>query len=244
MLKLRLVSQKTLSCKHTMLLRGIHSIFGSIKHSLRLTGVKRKNLALLATNCVSDRSKLLTYLSYQATVRLAILRAECAEKISARQSCTSVCNTVRLLYVNADRCMHLITSPTRATVNAELRAGFFRDAVRCDRDRHNLHYACYDYYGAYLLCNAYTTILSISTGAHQHGAASLPTRIHKYTVLRSPHTNKRSREQFEMRTHKKVYTLYDTFSEYYPYPCEERYSTFFCNVTYNAITEYNNQVKS
>jgi small subunit ribosomal protein S10 len=32
----------------------------------------------------------------------------------------------------------------------------------------------------------------------------LPTRINKYTVLRSPHVDKKSREQFEMRTHKRL----------------------------------------
>jgi small subunit ribosomal protein S10 len=36
------------------------------------------------------------------------------------------------------------------------------------------------------------------------GPIPLPTRINKYTVLRSPHVNKKSREQFEMRTHKRL----------------------------------------
>ena len=42
------------------------------------------------------------------------------------------------------------------------------------------------------------------TGAMVHGPIPLPTRIERYTVLRSPHVNKKSREQFEMRTHKRV----------------------------------------
>lgn len=36
------------------------------------------------------------------------------------------------------------------------------------------------------------------------GPVPLPTRINKFTVLRSPHANKKSREQFEMRTHKRM----------------------------------------
>ncbi|WP_162510998.1 30S ribosomal protein S10 [Treponema endosymbiont of Eucomonympha sp.] len=36
------------------------------------------------------------------------------------------------------------------------------------------------------------------------GPIPLPTRINKITVLRSPHVNKKSREQFEMRTHKRL----------------------------------------
>jgi small subunit ribosomal protein S10 len=42
------------------------------------------------------------------------------------------------------------------------------------------------------------------TGAKISGPVPLPTRIQKYTVLRSPHVNKKSREQFEMRTHKRL----------------------------------------
>ncbi|MEM6649541.1 MAG: 30S ribosomal protein S10 [Pseudomonadota bacterium] len=42
------------------------------------------------------------------------------------------------------------------------------------------------------------------TGAQVRGPIPLPTHIDRYTVLRSPHVNKKSREQFEMRTHKRV----------------------------------------
>ncbi len=43
-----------------------------------------------------------------------------------------------------------------------------------------------------------------STGAMVTGPIPLPTRIEKYTVNRSPHVNKKSREQFEMRSHKRL----------------------------------------
>ncbi len=42
------------------------------------------------------------------------------------------------------------------------------------------------------------------TGARIAGPVPLPTAINKYTVLRSPHVNKKSREQFELRTHMRV----------------------------------------
>src|SRR5215208_6500705 len=42
------------------------------------------------------------------------------------------------------------------------------------------------------------------TGANVRGPIPLPTRIHKWTVLRSPHVDKKSREQFEMRIHKRL----------------------------------------
>ncbi len=42
------------------------------------------------------------------------------------------------------------------------------------------------------------------TDARVAGPIPLPTRIERYTVLRSPHVDKKSREQFEIRTHKRL----------------------------------------
>jgi small subunit ribosomal protein S10 len=47
------------------------------------------------------------------------------------------------------------------------------------------------------------------TGAHVRGPIPLPTRIERYTVLRSPHIDKKSREQFETRTHKRLIDIVD-----------------------------------
>ncbi|MFH1515260.1 MAG: 30S ribosomal protein S10 [bacterium] len=48
------------------------------------------------------------------------------------------------------------------------------------------------------------------TGAKVSGPIPLPTRIEKYTVLRSPHVDKKSREQFETRIHKRPIDIYHT----------------------------------
>jgi small subunit ribosomal protein S10 len=47
------------------------------------------------------------------------------------------------------------------------------------------------------------------TGAEVRGPIPLPTRIEKFTVLRSPHIDKKSREQFEIRTHKRLLDIID-----------------------------------
>lgn len=47
------------------------------------------------------------------------------------------------------------------------------------------------------------------TGATVVGPIPLPTRREIYTVLRSPHVNKKSREQFEVRTHKRLIEIKD-----------------------------------
>ncbi len=47
------------------------------------------------------------------------------------------------------------------------------------------------------------------TGANVRGPIPLPTEIEKFTVLRGPHIDKKSREQFEIRTHKRLLDIID-----------------------------------
>jgi small subunit ribosomal protein S10 len=47
------------------------------------------------------------------------------------------------------------------------------------------------------------------TGAEVKGPIPLPTRIERFTVNRSPHVDKKSREQFEVRTHKRILDIVD-----------------------------------
>ena len=46
--------------------------------------------------------------------------------------------------------------------------------------------------------------IALDTNAEVSGPIPLPTRIERYTVLRSPHIDRKSREQFEIRTHKRL----------------------------------------
>ena len=47
------------------------------------------------------------------------------------------------------------------------------------------------------------------TGARVAGPIPLPTRINRFTVLRGPHVDKKSREQFEIRTHKRLIDIFE-----------------------------------
>ena len=47
------------------------------------------------------------------------------------------------------------------------------------------------------------------TGAQVRGPLPLPNRIQKFTILRGPHVDKKSREQFEIRTHKRLLDIID-----------------------------------
>jgi small subunit ribosomal protein S10 len=52
----------------------------------------------------------------------------------------------------------------------------------------------------------------MKAGATVSGPIPLPTRTSKFTVLRSPHVNKKAREQFEMRTHKRLIDIIEPSS--------------------------------
>jgi len=47
------------------------------------------------------------------------------------------------------------------------------------------------------------------TGAHTVGPIPLPTKKEKFTVLKSPHVNKKARDQFEIRTHKRLVDIFE-----------------------------------
>jgi small subunit ribosomal protein S10 len=51
------------------------------------------------------------------------------------------------------------------------------------------------------------------TGARVVGPIPLPVRFNRFTVLRSPHVDKKSREQFEVRTHKRLVDIMDPTSQ-------------------------------
>ena len=62
-----------------------------------------------------------------------------------------------------------------------------------------------------ILDNSTSDIINTAkrTGAKIRGPIPLPTRIEKFTVNKSPHIDKKSREQFEIRTHKRLLDIVD-----------------------------------
>tara|TARA_Y100000590_G_scaffold468417_1_gene651126 strand:+ start:816 stop:1124 length:309 start_codon:yes stop_codon:yes gene_type:complete len=62
-----------------------------------------------------------------------------------------------------------------------------------------------------ILDNSTSDIINTAkrTGAKVRGPIPLPTKLEKFTVNRSPHIDKKSREQFEIRTHKRLLDIID-----------------------------------
>jgi small subunit ribosomal protein S10 len=55
--------------------------------------------------------------------------------------------------------------------------------------------------------------VAVRTGAKVAGPVPLPTKLEKFTVLRSPHIDKRAREQFEIRTHQRLIDVLEPTSK-------------------------------
>jgi small subunit ribosomal protein S10 len=80
---------------------------------------------------------------------------------------------------------------------------FFEDNEKMMNEKIRIRLKAYDYR---VLDQSTSEIVDTAkrTGARVAGPIPLPTQISRYTVLRSPHVDKKSREQFEMRTHKRL----------------------------------------
>ena len=110
----------------------------------------------------------------------------------------------------------------------------------CLFNSHQLPVLCYlryiSYY-RYLMTYSFYFITSSFFSILSTGVASLPTRIKKFTVLRSPHSDKKSREQFELRTHKRVFQFPSCFASYYNYTSFQHSGISLCTYshTYHKI---------
>lgn len=98
-------------------------------------------------------------------------------------------------------------------------------------------YILYSSYYRYLFSYVFYFITSSFFRKICNGVATLPTRIKRYTVLRSPHSDKKSREQFELRTHKRVFKFSYCFSSYYNYTCFMQNSIFLCTYKQTSIAQ-------
>jgi small subunit ribosomal protein S10 len=81
-----------------------------------------------------------------------------------------------------------------------------------NKDRIRIRLKAYDHR---ILDQSTTEIVDTArrTGAQVAGPIPLPTLKNRYTVLRSPHVDKKSREQFEIRTHKRLLDILEPQQE-------------------------------
>jgi len=93
-----------------------------------------------------------------------------------------------------------------------LSSGPVEGPLKMKNDKIRIRLKAYDYR---ILDQSATEIVDTvrRTGAKIAGPIPLPTAISRYTVNRSPHIDKKSREQFEMRTHKRLLDILEPTSQ-------------------------------
>jgi hypothetical protein len=96
----------------------------------------------------------------------------------------------------------------------------------------------YNTYASFLFCYSFSIYFFTFSTFYKKGIVSLPTHVQKYTVLRSPHTDKKSREQFERRTHRKVYVFPAILYDYYLFLCNAQYVYFSCTLVLEQTESY------
>lgn len=202
------------------------------KHCDRLyiSSYSKTDIRALAAHCVQDMHKLNLYIHKILMLRVHTLQYACTYNLLFLDRSSSVLsidsNTSNLDVVWYSHLCNLLQYNNSklglSTVN------IFFDCFSIV-SKHSCLYSNYGYYLYYYgLCIAH----ALHSILGNRGVASLPTRIQKYTVLRSPHTDKKSREQFERRTHKKVYSFPSLFAEYYVYLCDKHYAYLSCTLVH------------
>jgi len=93
-----------------------------------------------------------------------------------------------------------------------LSSGRVERTLKMKNDKIRIRLKAFDYR---ILDQSATEIVDTArrTGAKIAGPIPLPTQVSRYTVNRSPHIDKKSREQFEMRTHKRLLDILEPTSQ-------------------------------
>jgi hypothetical protein len=202
------------------------------KDTLKLSSFKKKTVQLLAEQCARDAHRLLKYLTKIIHVRFLLLRYELSlylKRTKAIPGLVTIPGTIRHMYTIVVRLPAI-----QRTISADYFTVHF---AWCALSGLAQMPVCL--YGIYLFMYAFKLAVSIHVTRHKHGFVSLPTRTRKYTVIRSPHIYKVSREQFKLQVHKRLYAFPVVFSRYYLYLCDNHYSNHFCDIVFRGYKYVN-----
>jgi len=191
---------------------------------LYISSYRKANIRALAEHCIADINKLSNYLHKIAQLRFYLLQYSFIHILYGKQ--------IQVPYINETNVLCLRYFINMIHVDSVLFSTFYKYHVS---NLHNIDVFVYYTYGTFIGYYAICVELYKFALFYKKGLCSLPTKTSRYTVLRSPHTDKKSREQFERRTHRKVYMFPSIMAEYYAFLCESHYVYMYCTV----VHEYN-----
>lgn len=200
-----------------------------------ISSYRKTNIRSLAEHCIHDINRLNMYIHKLMQLRLQVLRYNFVFFLRNTPTPTLHCcvtNTTLLLHF---LCFFFSYSTFFTLHNLPHQYNMFHFFFFYKKNIVDSGLLLYRTYSTFLFSYAFSFSFFRFSLFYKKGLVSLPTKIRKYTVLRSPHTDKKSREQFERRTHKKVYVFPSMLSDYYLFLCTKHYVFFGCTLVY----EYN-----
>lgn len=194
---------------------------------LSITSYKRANIRLLAEHCITDVKKLSLYLHKIVQFRLFYIKYLFLYVLAGKQMHLAYCSEFNIMFMR-----YFATNITADIFHVFYTSHFYKILLLSN----NVHST----YGLLIGYYVFSAELYKFTVFYKKGLSSLPTSYSKYTVLRSPHTDKKSREQFERCIHRKVYTFPSMLSEYFALLCTSHYAYMSCNIV-SEQSEYFNE---
>lgn len=233
----------------------IHNKLFRVVEYLSFNSFKKKNIVSLSFQLVLDSSKLQSFLCCMYYVRFLshklVMLSHCLSL--SRKKILSM-HTYMYMYMPMYMSIPFLYFLKRVYLVTFFFITFKRMRSGCTflyignmhaLNIYNLPVACYFMYFTYyryLVSYVFCFTTSSLFGRLCSGVATLPTSIKRFTVLRSPHSDKKSREQFELRTHKRVFSFPDCFSLYYAYLCFMQNSIFLCTNIHTRITQLHDYI--
>jgi len=194
-------------------------LFYKCNDRIYISSYRKANIRALAEHCINDINKLNRYIHKILLYRLYVI------KYVFLYSIKSLMHSVILTH-RSTMC-GLFIRVIRNLIDFRINASFY---ICHDICIYNISNSFYNIYGIFIGYHYISLELYKFSIFYKKGISSLPNKISKYTVLRSPHTDKKSREQFCMRTRRKVYMFPTLLTDYYSFLCDSNYSYFLCSI--------------
>lgn len=190
---------------------------------ISISSYDKKKLALVVNQLVSDTTKLRNFIHKIIHLRSLVYKSTLLLRlVTYRKSFNSNSFHSKLFYFLSRLCSFYDV------------VGFYA-LERLHSAYVDVRAVAYSLVGMYLkYLYTYSLYIRIycSLNRYSIGAASLPTHISKFTVLRAPQIDKRAREQFEIRTYKRAYSYLNELAPFYRYMYLSRRNASTCSMAF------------
>jgi hypothetical protein len=227
-----------LSCGNTFFLKKLHTFLGmyntvATTDHISIRSFRKKNINAFTKQLLSDIGSLLCFMHKILYLRFLYNKAHIYINSTMTKKSTSLSIHIFKYYS-----FLLLISATTYTNDDYLSSAnaynsyyiYPRHYIYVNATKLYLSYLSYLYY--------YLSHISFIALCFKNniGISAPPTSVHRFTVLRSPHIDKKSREQFESRVYKRIFSFNNVYSSFFHYMCHISYTYFLCTFSHTFHT--------